>query len=328
VLSIGLPFEQWLFFLAELSQMETRPERLIREASAGLARLPWVTGGFWHTSDYSGDFGTVSKNSVEYTNQEVHLRVFTKQPLSPSLVWHFHLLGQLLGEFYIAKLREQKLQQQTYVQAVHETGARMTHEMKNLLQSLNVLCSAVDRNGPDNAEIAELVRRQLPVISQRVQQTLDKLQKPQVEGARFIDAKGWWEGLKRGYHNRSVQFIDGEIGDQVMLPKELFDSAGDNLLQNALRKRKLDEAVEVHATLRCSDVIELIIRDSGMPVSPDIVQGLLRGPVPSQTGFGIGLYQTAKLAEISGFALTLSRNEPGNVCFTLRGDMRGKAALA
>jgi hypothetical protein len=287
-----------------------------------------VTGGFWHTSDYSGDFGTVSKNSVEYTNQEVHLRVFTKQPLSPSLVWHFHLLGQLLGEFYIAKLREQKLQQQTYVQAVHETGARMTHEMKNLLQSLNVLCSAVDRNGPDNAEIAELVRRQLPVISQRVQQTLDKLQKPQVEGARFIDAKGWWEGLKRGYYNRSVQFVDDAIADDVMLPKELFDSAGDNLLQNALRKRKLDEAVEVQATLRCSDVIELTISDSGMPVSAEIVQGLLRGPVPSQTGFGIGLYQTAKLAEIAGFALTLSRNEPGNVCFTLRGDKRGKAALA
>jgi len=32
---------------------------------------------------------------------------------------HFHLLGQLLSEFYVAKLREQKLQQQTYVQAVH-----------------------------------------------------------------------------------------------------------------------------------------------------------------------------------------------------------------
>jgi hypothetical protein len=58
-------------------------------------------------------------------------------------------------------------------------------------------------------------------------------------------------------------------------------------------------------------------------VSRDIVQSLLRGPVPSDTGFGIGLYQSAKLAEISGFILHLSHNEPGKVCFTLQGEVRG-----
>jgi len=50
LLSIGLPFERWLYFLAELSQLETKPERFMKEACAGLARLPWVSGGFWHTS--------------------------------------------------------------------------------------------------------------------------------------------------------------------------------------------------------------------------------------------------------------------------------------
>src|SRR5207253_4369464 len=100
-------------------------------------------------------------------------RVFTKHPLSPSLSWHFHLLGQLLGEFYVAKVREQKLQQQTYVQAVHETGARMTHDMKNLLQSLNVLCSSAEQTGHSAEEFAGLVRRQLPAIAQRLQQALE-----------------------------------------------------------------------------------------------------------------------------------------------------------
>ena len=52
LLSIGLPFEQWLLFLAELSQLETQPERLMKEASAGLARLPWVTGGRWNTAEH------------------------------------------------------------------------------------------------------------------------------------------------------------------------------------------------------------------------------------------------------------------------------------
>jgi signal transduction histidine kinase len=324
LLSIGLPFERWLYFLAELSQLETKPERFMKEACAGLARLPWVSGGFWHTAGESGDFGKVSKNSVEFTNQEIHLRVFTKLPLSPSLVWHFQLLGQLLGEFYVAKQREQKLQQQTYVQAVHETGARMTHDVKNLLQSLNVLCAAAERDAAPEAsgELSALMRRQLPAITQRLQQTLDKLQKPDANNGRFIKADTWWEALQRSYAGRGVEFSREGLADAVMLPKELFDSAGDNLLQNALRKRRLDESVSVQASFRCDAAIEFSVCDSGAPVASEVLRGLMRGPVPSETGFGIGLYQTSRLAEISGFSLQLRENDPGRVCFSLRGEVR------
>lgn len=323
VLSIGLPFERWLYFLAELSQLETKPERFLKEACAGLARLAWVSGGFWHTAGESGEFGKVSKNSVEFTSQEVHLRVFTNLPLSPSLVWHFHLLGQLLGEFYVAKQREQKLQQQTYVQAVHETGARMTHDVKNLLQSLNVLCAAAERDSAlDWGEFASLMRRQIPAITQRLQQTLDKLQKPDPGNGRYIQAKSWWDGLQRSYASRGVEFVSEGIDDMVMLPKELFDCAGDNLLQNALRKRKVNPSVAIRAGFRCSNSIEFHVCDTGTPVVAEVLRGLLRGPVPSETGFGIGLYQASRLAEISGFSLQLRDNEPGRVCFSLRGEVR------
>jgi signal transduction histidine kinase len=323
VLSIGLPFERWLYFLAELSQLETKPERFLKEACAGLGKLAWVSGGFWHTAGESGDFGKVSKNSVEFTSQEVHLRVFTNLPLSPSLIWHFHLLGQLLGEFYVAKQREQKLQQQTYVQAVHETGARMTHDVKNLLQSLNVLCAAAERDTePDSGELSSLMRRQLPAITQRLQQTLDKLLKPDMNNGRYLQARVWWDGLQRSYASRGIEFMSEGIDDSVVLPKELFDCAGDNLLQNALRKRKVDSSVTVRAGFRCADTIEFYVCDSGVPVAAEVLRGLLRGPVPSESGFGIGLYQTSRLAEISGFSLQLRDNEPGRVCFSLRGEVR------
>ena len=45
--SIGLPVEKWLYFLAELSQQEARPERFLAEGVAGLARLPWIAGAAW-----------------------------------------------------------------------------------------------------------------------------------------------------------------------------------------------------------------------------------------------------------------------------------------
>ncbi|OFZ72132.1 MAG: hypothetical protein A2W04_07100 [Betaproteobacteria bacterium RBG_16_64_9] len=321
LLSIGLPFEQWLYFLAELSQLESRPERFLKEACAGLGRLPWVAGGFWHTAGESGDFGTVSRNSVEYTNQAMHLRVFTRTALSPSLIWHFHLLGQMLGEFYVAKLREEKLQQQTYLQAVHETGARMTHEVKNLLQSLNVLCIAAERE-PDASVLSALMRKQLPAIAQRLQQSVDKLKKPDTDTGRFIAARAWWDTFKQSYPNRGIVFETGKIDDTTLLPKELFDSAGDNFLQNALRKRRLDDTVTIRAQFGCSGTIDLTVSDTGNPVAQEVLHRLLRGPVTSEVGFGIGLYQTARLAEISGYSIVLSSNEQGNVGFTLKGEAR------
>lgn len=320
LLSIGLPFEQWLFFLAELSRLETRPERLMKEASAGLSRLPWVSGGAWSAAGHSGEFGAVTRNVVEFSNHAMELKVFSKHPLSPSLIWHFHLLGQLLGEFYLDKVREQKLREQTYLQAVHETGARVTHDVKNLLQSLNVLCAAVaDGSTGEPGAIVGLLRRQLPVITQRLQQTLDKLQKPQMESATMAPARDWWNGFQRDYRDQGVEFSEGPIRDGAVVPGELFDSAGDNLLQNALRKRKMDEAVRVRVSFRCDEVVALVVEDDGEPVPPEVLGGLLKGPVPSSSGFGIGLFQTARLAESAGYTLALDSNVSGAVRFAMSG---------
>jgi signal transduction histidine kinase len=323
LLSIGLPFEQWLHFLAELSRSESRPEQFIKEACAGLARLPWVIGGTWTTGAGTGEFGAASKHTVDYVGREVSIRLFSRHRPSPSLVWHFNLLGQLLGQFYVAKQRELKLQQQTYVQALHETGARMTHDVKNLLQTLNVLCAAAERDPEgDPTALQALMRRHLPAVLQRLQHTLDKLQRPQMDSGRFIQADAWWESLQKTYQLRGAHFAGHAVDGAILLPKDLFDSAADNMLQNSLEKRKLDPGVAVNVMLECGDHVVLSVQDTGRAVPRAAIGGLLRGPVPSETGYGIGLYQVARQAELSGFSFRLVRNEPGDVCFELRGEVR------
>lgn len=322
LLSIGLPFEQWLHFLADLSRAESRPDQFLKLACEGLGRLPWVTGGEWKTRAEGGSFGLTSKNSIDFSSPELRVRLYSRHRPSPSLVWHFNLLGQLLGQFYIGKQRETKLQQQTYVQALYETGARMTHDMKNLLQSLNILCSAAAQDSGDSPALQSLIRRHLPTVTQRLQQTLDKLQKPQVDSGRFVQAAAWWDGLQKIYQPRGVEFVAGTIEPEILLPKELFDGAAENLLQNALDKRKVDPGLQVTAAFAARDTVVLEVCDSGRPVSPEVLHGLLRGPVPSETGYGIGLYQVARQAEMSGFSLRLAANEPGRVCFELSGTVR------
>jgi signal transduction histidine kinase len=327
LLSVGLPFEQWLYFLAELSQAETKPEQFLRQACAGLGKLPWVSGGAWRSSAYSGEFGQPSKNTAEYADRELQLSVYTRYNLSPALTWHFHLLGQVLGEFYTAKLREQKLQQQSYLQAVYETGARMTHDVKNLLQSLNVLCAAAEREEGGSDELQALMRRQLPLITQRLQQTLDKLRRPAHDDNSVMQAASWWSGLQRSYAGQRIEFLSGEIGAEAVLPRELFDSAADNLLQNALAKRKLQGEFAISVSFTCGGIARLEVRDAGRAIPAETGRGLLHGPVPSDGGLGIGLYQVARHAEACGYSLELTHNADGEVSFMLSGSLKPSAEL-
>jgi signal transduction histidine kinase len=322
LMSIGLPFEQWLHFLADLSRVESRPAEFLKAACEGLGRLPWVTGGEWTTSTGAGSFGHPSAHSVEFHGADFEIRLHSRQRPSPSLAWHFNLLGQLLEQFYTGKQREVKLAQQTYVQALHETGARMTHDVKNLLQSLNVLCSAATRENSDSPQLQALIRRHLPVVTQRLQLTLDKLQRPQMETGRFVLAGTWWEALQKSWQHRNVEFSAETIEPSVLLPKDLFDGTADNLLQNALEKRKLDPTVRVSATFAAGESVCFRVCDSGRAVPSHVVSGLLRGPVRSETGYGIALYQIARQAEMLGFGLALVHNESGRVCFELTGVIR------
>jgi hypothetical protein len=312
--SIGLPLEQWLQYLAELSHAEPRPERFLAEAVAALARLPLVQGAAWRSGAGQGESGTRTPYAVEFSSREISLTVYSRYRTSPALHGHLRLLGQLLGEFYLAKLREQALQEASYMQAVHQTGARVTHDVKNLLQSLHVLCSVAAAAGGESPAALALVRRQLPAITQRLAATLDKLQRPLAEQEPRVPAAAWWEALVRQYQDRGVEFSARAL-DGAEVPRALFDSVADNLLQNALAKRAAQPGVRVSAMLEGGG---LRVCDSGRAVPAEIVASLLRAPVQSESGLGIGLYQAARQAAAAGYALRLEANREGEVCFTLR----------
>ncbi|MGE5130583.1 MAG: sensor histidine kinase [Sphingomonadaceae bacterium] len=319
--SIGLPIEKWLYFLAELSQIEARPERFLAEAVAGLARLQWVAGATWRGAHGGGEAGEKSPYAVEFNNRDLSLTIYSRYRTGPALHWHLHVLGQLLAEFYVGKLREQKLQEQSYLKAVHETGARMTHDVKNLLQSLNVLCAVAAREQDGNSpELQALVRRQLPAVAQRLGETLEKLERPQADSEKPAEVQPWWDALVRQYRDHGVEFAARGLRAGLQVPRTLFGSVADNLLQNALAKRREDGSVQVRVALDCgAGRVELRVCDSGHAVPPEVAPKLFQAPVDSRTGLGIGLYQAARQAQAAGFELVLTSNRDGQVCFALAG---------
>ncbi len=319
MLSLGLPFERWLHELADNMQREEEPGRFLAQSLEGMTRLPWVNGCEWRSPDGVGGSGRQEGWRSEFRHGLLTLAIFTQQPLSPALNWHFNLLAQLLGEFYEAKLRARELQQLSYVKAIHQTGARLTHDVKNLLQSLNALClaAAADENAA-SPEYQALLRRQLPVIAQRLQQTLDKLRRPEMEGAQFVAAAQWWAGLQARYGRDGVSFAaGGDIGDE-RIPATLFNSAAENLLENALAKRRQTPALQIRVEFAANDTPFLKVCDDGAAIPAEVAENLFRAPVPSQAGLGIGLYQAARHAGFYGYELRIVSNRPGGVCFELR----------
>jgi signal transduction histidine kinase len=196
----------------------------------------------------------------------------------------------------------------------------MTHDIKNLLQSLNVLCAVAERDEyRDSAQLQGLVQRQLPLVAQRLSETLERLQRPQALAETHAPAATWWQTLQRQYHGEGVEFQGAAPPPQARLPRTLFDSVADNLLRNAIAKRAVDPAVRVRVSLECGAKLTLRVCDTGSPVPEEFAASLMRAPVSSRGGLGIGLYQAARQADAAGFRLVLEKNEEGAVCFVLSG---------
>ncbi|MCK9379933.1 MAG: sensor histidine kinase [Sulfuritalea sp.] len=321
VTSIGLPVDQWLQALANLALREDDPQVFLEQACAEIAqRLPWVTGGEWVAGKSRGHFGVTDGRRWEFSHDGMVLVLYTALSLSPTLIWHCNLLAQVLAQFHADKQRAVDLKQLSYMQAIHETGARLTHDVKNLLQSLNALCSAgIEPGAESSLEYRSLLRRQLPAITVRLAETLAKLNAPQsISAAGSVAAAEWWRELEQ--RMAALQWITFKAETPLAgeLPVEVFSSVADNLIRNAAEKHLREPTLRLQLELvRHGASFELIVCDNGSAMAEALASNLFVGPVSSESGFGIGLYHSARYAQAAGYRLELAENRAGRVCFRL-----------
>jgi C4-dicarboxylate-specific signal transduction histidine kinase len=280
--------------------------------------MPWVKGVQWQTAFGDGEFGARTGYATELSSGDLKLVIHTRWPTSPAILLHLKLLAQMVGHFYEAKQRESIERQNAYTHAIYETGARLTHDVKNLLQSLKSLCAAAATSTPQQAAALQaLMQRQLPQITQRLNTTLEKLRSPRSSASTYTNAAIWWNNLLQRYNGRNIDFSVAGAISSLRIPAEVFDNVADNLIENALKKRTDNKDLCVRVTLSAADRGMLTVCDDGAPVPKSVALHLFGGPVASQTGFGVGLYQSSKLAANWGYVLALTVNEPGKVSFTL-----------
>ncbi len=318
VLNIGSPFEQWLTGLAEVAREHHTPRAFVEAAMAQFVDLPWVAGVQWKAVSDQGSAGSEAPHAAEFQGENLTVKIFTRRAPGTTLMLHGKLLIQVIGYFYAAKRAQQELAGRAHLQAIYETGARVTHDIKNLLQSLYTMSVAVEQSDTRSAaELQKLLQRQLPHLTQRLQLALDKLQSPGESAIAEARLRLWWDALAARHAADDIRF-EARIEDDVMVPAEFFDSVAENLLENARFKRQSEPGITIRVELySLAPQTRLSVCDGGSAVDEYTASTLFKEPVSSRNGLGIGLYQAARQSEQLGYTLNLATNEPGRVCFVL-----------
>lgn len=318
LLTLQLPMERWLAAVARLRAVHPQPEALIQAGVVALAELPDVNGAAWQAGDLGGESGDCHGRPEHHQISGVRITLWRSGRSGAAVMWHANLLVHVLVEAYLSCLRERALRQIRYLQAIHETGARLTHDIKNILQSLQGLCCAVEESD-DPVALREALLRQLPALTSRLAQTVDRLRQPlSGEEALQEPAEIWFSRLVRRLPEGVNADMAAGVGAQS-IASSLFDDVVENLLVNALAKRQDNPPlnIQLHLGMRGGRV-SLSVTDNGAVVPVDVAECLFEEPVVSRSGLGVGLYQAARRAACLGYTLELAVNQPGCVQFRLQ----------
>jgi len=315
LLSVGMPFELWMRRIAELAESESDAGRFVEQSLTEVASFAWIRGAAWRSPDGEGQVGEEANYATRFANHELEVVFHTEISLSPALFLHMRLLAQVVGEFYEGKRREAALRRNAYLQAVHETGARLTHDVKNLLQSLYALTSMAQQL--PNEGTGGLMQRQLPQLAQRLRTTLDKLRAPEVATRELtMPASAWWQDFEKRAGTDVA--LRATIEHDADVPATLFDSFVENGIDNGRQKIREAPQVALAVEFTCTPHrVELRVCDTGSPIDAAIARRLFREPIVRGASLGIGLYQSARQASHAGYRVELTHNDPGHVCIAL-----------
>ena len=318
--TIGSPFEQWLENITQpINHKKLTPQDFLHSGFEQLLSLPWVSGIAWQSLYGEDMIGEQNRQEIVITVQSIEVTIYTYNHISSNHYFQINILIKVLEHFHQAKRREAAFAQQVHLQAIHETGAKLTHDIKNLLQSLHAITSVIENSSNNSfGETQRLLQGQMPHLTQRLKRTLDKLQKPAEFSYSHVPVSLWWSNLTARYRKSKIEFSSQTETDSILIPEDLFDNVSENILQNALNKRKREPTLKIRVLLTINKRgLQLSVCDDGSAISEGIAQQLFSEPVASSDGFGIGLYQAVKQLAHTGYKLNLCKNVKGEVCFEL-----------
>lgn len=316
-MTIGGPFETWINTLTTLiEERYLTPTEFLESACQHLVENDWLNAIQWNFKNHKIKAGEKNGPRLEHRlDDKATVALYFRADPGRALELHTTLLIRMAYQFYLAKLNQEKIRAQEHFETIHHTGARLTHDIKNILQSIKTSIDILDMDR-ESPQSQQLLQANLNQIGTRLESTLDKLRAPKLNTrVNLVDCSKWIKRIGKQHDGNQRLNFHSDIESNIMLPVDLFDSVAENLINNALKK---PTATQIDVRLLSSmDIVVLSVCDDGAEIEADIENSLFAQPVSSGSGMGIGLYQSAIMAHAFGYELELSQNEPGRVCFNL-----------
>ena len=316
-MTIGGPFEVWISTLTTLiEERYLTPTEYLETACDHLVDNEWLNGIQWNFKNHHISAGEQTGPRLEHVlNKIITVDLYYKSNPGTALEQHTILLIRMAYQFYLAKQNQEKIRAQEHFATIHHTGARLTHDIKNILQSIKTSLDIL-RNDTNASVQQQLLQANLTQISSRLENTLNKLKAPKLDTRiNLVGCNEWMDRLANQYRTNSRLSFSRDIESNIPVPIDLFDSVVDNLINNALRKSSA-HLIKIRL-LSNKEMTLLSICDDGNAIKADIEADIFNQPVSSGSGMGIGLYQSSIMASAFNFELELSQNETGKVCFNL-----------
>jgi PAS domain S-box-containing protein len=224
------------------------------------------------------------------------------------------------------RLRERQLVRAEQMAAIGQVAAGVAHEIRNPLTSIKGLVQvnlrAADARGLP-AEDLRVIEHEVRRMERTLQTFLDFARPPKPERRRLDPA---------AVIDRVYTLVGGRARKQrvilrLLRPDEPVRLDGDqdqlqqlllNLVLNALDAMPDGGSVEVELRPPRDGHVELFVRDTGPGIAPHVLPKVFETFVSSkETGIGLGLPVSRRIAEDHGGTLTAFNLPGGGACFVL-----------
>jgi len=165
-MTIGGPFETWINTLTSLIEEHyLTPSEYLEAACEQLVENDWLNAIHWDFKSYKITVGEKRGTRLDYTlGEKAKAQVYFKSHPGTALEQHTILLIRMAYQFYLSKLNQEKVRTHEHFSTIHHTGARLTHDVKNILQSIKTSLNILELN-QDSQKHQKLLQTNLTQIS-------------------------------------------------------------------------------------------------------------------------------------------------------------------
>ena len=195
----------------------------------------------------------------------------------------------------------------------------MTHDIKNLLQSLNVLCSVAGARTAIRRELQALMRRQLPVITQRLRRRWTSCSGRGAASESYVPARAGGKRSRASTRAQGVEFAAAGRSRHARLPRRCSTASPTTCCRTRSPSAPRERGVRVQRPLECGDGVELRVCDSGAPCRRTSRAACCARRCARARAWASACTRRRARPKRAAIALTLEENRDGEVCFALRG---------